>query len=149
MINNYGPSYILPNGEVLKLQEKGFHTHYEYEGYLAKKNELHLIKFYKRHLTNLKGWIRTNDGTNMKGEHIIELPIKPITEDQYKSLIEFLDYMFYSNKEFIEVGIEENSRGINFSSNAIFFKHYDFKDYLPDDIIKEIRQLYNKLKSTD
>lgn len=129
--------YILPDGQILNIIEKGYKTHAHYERSVV------------RHITNERQWIRFNDGSNVKGEHIIELPIKPITEDQYKSLIEFLDYMFYANKGFIDIGIEEHSRGVKFSNDAIFFKHYDFSEYMVDDIIKEIRQLYNKLKSTD
>lgn len=143
---NYSASYILQDGSILRVQDYGFRTHYEYENNYAKENHLQGISYPKRYLINLNQWIRLNDGTNMKFERIVELPIKPITEEQYKSLLEFLDYMWFNNKEYVDIGIEEHSVGTKFSKNAIFFKHYDFNEYTSDDIIKEIRQLYNKLK---
>lgn len=127
--------YILPDGQFYNIIEEGYKTHAHYEKSLA------------RHITNEKKWIRINDGSNVRGEHIVELPIEPITTEQYESLLEFLDYMLYSNKEFIDVGIEEHSSGTKFSKNALWFKHYEFKDHLPDDIIKEIKQQYNRMNN--
>lgn len=125
--------YILPDGSFFNLIENGYKTHAHYEKSIIRK------------ITNLKGWIRVNDGSNVKYENIIELPIKPISEEQYLSLVKFLDYMYYSKKDFVDIGIEENSIGTRFTNNAIWFKHYDFSEYIVDDIIKEIKQIYNKL----
>lgn len=139
--------YILPDGTIKNLLEEGFRTHWHYEQWLINSGKSELKKHFSAHqITNLYGWIRINDGTNVSVEHIVELPINDITPEQYESLLNFLDMMMYSNKEFVIVGIEENSKGYQFTHNATWFKRYEFSEYLPDDIIKEIKIEYNKIK---
>ena len=141
----YRASYILPDGSVFRCEDYGYHSHYSYELALQKKGEIEKLPSKYRQLTNLRQWIRINDGSLIEVENIIELPIKGITNEHYKALLEFLDYMLYNNKKFVEVGIEEHSIGLHITNKSIWFKIFYFNDYLPDDIIKEIKQQYNKL----
>lgn len=139
--------YILPNGEFFNIVENGFKTHFLYEQHLIETNQLEKRKVkHERQLTNLKQWIRCNDGSNVDCEKIVELPIKEITEEQYKALLSFLDYLWFSKKRYVNVGIEQYSRGIRFTKKAIFYKCYDFNDCTSDDIVKEIRIKYRQLK---
>lgn len=139
--------YILKDGSFFDVKAAGFKNHWQYEQSLVKSKELDSLEdIYKRQVVNKNGWIRVNDGSNLKFENSVELPIAGITDEQYKELLNFLDYMWFNNKKFVDVGIEENSKGPKFSNNAIFLRHYEFSDYTSDDIIKEIKYYYNNIR---
>lgn len=141
MDSKYGPGYILPDGSILNLKSNGYTNHIAYELAHIKRDS----RIKCRQIINLNNWIRINDGSNVIGENIVELPIAPITEEQYSSLLEFLDYMWFNGKKFIEVGIENES--YRFSQKSIFYKKYDFEAYSSDKIISEIRTHYEKTKN--
>ena len=123
----YGASYILQDGTFLILKDIGFKTHYGYEYYLEKKGLLERLDFKHRHITNLNQWIRINDGSNFKCEVLAELPIKGITEEQYKSLFEFIDYLREKGKKKISIGCEEHSRGTHFTDKSLWYTDFDLE----------------------
>ena len=118
--------YILPDGNFFNLLKNGFHTHTSYEHYLIKEKLLDKSTVLgERQLTNLNQWIRVNDGTNVPIEVLAELPIKEITEEQYKALFEFIDYLRTNGKTFIEIGCEEHSRGVHFTDKSLWYHKFD------------------------
>lgn len=91
-----------------------------------------------------QGWIRCNDGSFLDFEKLVELPIKPITEKQYEALVKWLDEVSYYIQEIdIEIGIEKTKGK---AAKYIFFNKYNFKDTNVDEIIKEIKREYEKIK---
>ena len=139
--------YILQDGTIFNLLDNGFRSHWLYELHLTRSGELEKsdVKYSKR-LTDINQWIRINDGSNIRGENIVQLPIKGITEKQRETLLKFLDDMMYANKLFVDVGIEEIFHGLKFSEKAVWYQRFDFSEYLPDDIMKEISRAYNKME---
>ena len=121
----YGASYILPDGKVLRLSELGFKTHYAYERNLEKEGLIERYDDKVRYITNLNQWIRINDGSNFSCEVLAELPIKGITEDQYKALFEFLDYLRENGKKTICIGCEEHSIGMHFTDKSLWNIDFD------------------------
>lgn len=139
---NYGASYILPNGEFLILSELGFKRHADYESYLDKNGLLERHDKSVRYITNLNNWIRVNDGSNYAIEVLAELPIKEITEEQYKSLFEFLDYLRNNGKKKICIGCEEHSRGTHFTNKSIWHMDFDLELFSNKEIEYFIRDEY-------
>ena len=139
----YGASYILPNGEVLKCINYGCVTHLEYETLLIKRGELPKFKggLY-RQLTNLNQWIRINDGTNVEYEVLAELPIKGITEEQYKALEVFFDYLREKGKNIISIGVEEHSVGTHFTDKSLWYDTIDLTKFTNKEIEFFIRDAY-------
>lgn len=121
----YGASYILPDGKLLILSDLGFKTHYEYERTLEKEGLLERYDNRVRYITNLNKWIRINDGTNFKIEVLAELPIKGITEEQYTSLFNFIDYLRTKGEKKICIGCEEHSRGTHFTDKSLWNMDFD------------------------
>ena len=154
-LNNYnfvdnftnGPAYILEDGKFFNLNDNNLMFHYSFERLIT--NELNgNYNVRKRNVTNLYNWIRINDGKFVPYEILVELPIKEITEEQYNSLLKFLDILFYKRKPFVEIGIEPNgSEVLRWSDTVAYLKKFDFKEYLPDDIVKEIRQQYARMRN--
>ena len=138
----YGASYILQDGTFLILKDMGFKTHYEYEYYLEKNGLLERLDFKYRHITNLNQWIRINDGSNFKCEVLAELPIKGITEEQYKSLFEFIDYLRENGKTSIDIGCEEHSRGTHFTDKSLWYHTFDLTKFSNKEIEYFIRDAY-------
>ena len=139
----YGAAYILPNGEILRCFTYGFLTHTDYENSLIRRHKLsNSSNDYGRQLTNLNQWIRINDGTNIEYEVLAELPIKGITEEQYKSLFEFIDYLRANGKPFIEMGCEEHSRGTHFSDKSLWYMRFELDIFTNQEIEYFIRDEY-------
>ena len=141
----YGASYILPDGKFLILNELGFKTHYEYEIILEKEGLLERYDNRVRYITNLNNWIRINDGSNFSQEVLAELPIKGITEEQYKSLFEFLDYLRSNDKPFIEIGCEEHSRGTHFTDKSLWYYKFNLGIFSNKEIEYFIRDAYRTI----
>ena len=143
IIRNNFIGYILPDGKFLNLLENGFQTHWHYEQYLINTKTLEKPKnMYCRQITNLNQWIRVNDGTHVAYEVLAELPIKGCTEEQYKSLLEFIDYLRAKCKTKIDIGIEEHSRGVHFTDKSLWFDTFDLTKFTNKEIEYFIRDAY-------
>ena len=140
-----GAIYIMPSGEFLSIEnnrrqlnipynEKPTHPHLDF--FIMDNNLLDVNEPGSRALCYSDNAIRCNDGSNLKDEIIISLPEDKLTEDQYESLLDWL-YSIMNYCKFVEVGSE--------SDFSIYNKYY-FKEYIPEDIIKEIKFYYNKKK---
>ena len=139
----YGAAYILPNGKFFNLIDINFRTHCGYEGMLIRHKMLDkLDNVNSRQLTNLNQWIRINDGTNLYFEVLAELPIKGITEKQYKSLFEFIDYLRENGKTSIDIGCEEHSRGTHFTDKSLWYHTFDLAKFTNKEIEFFIRDAY-------
>lgn len=137
----YGASYILPDGTFFNLMDIGFKTHCAYEYHFALKNHIK-INGCERYLTNLNQWIRINDGTNVEYEVLAELPIKGITEEQYKSLFKFIDYLREKGKTSIDIGCEEHSRGTHFTDKSLWYDTFDLTKFNNKELEFFIRDAY-------
>ena len=138
----YGASYILPDGKFLILKDIGFRTHTEYEKHLEKEGLIQKPDPYSRVITNLNQWIRINDGSKCWLEVLAELPIKGITEEQYKSLFIFIDYLRSCGKNFIEIGCEEHSVGVFFTNKSLWYNRFNLKTFNNQEIEYFIRDAY-------
>ena len=138
----YGASYILQDGTILKVKDLGFRTHCDYETYLIDNGVFERYEPHCRHLTNLNQWIRINDGRNYSCEVLAELPIKGCTEEQYKSLFEFIDYLRAKGKTKIDMGIEEHSKGVHFSDKSLWYYTFDLTKFTNKEIEYFIRDAY-------
>lgn len=136
-----GAAYILQDGTFFNLVDIGFKTHCAYEYHFALKNHIK-INGCERYLTNLNQWIRVNDGTNVEYEVLAELPIKEITEEQYKSLFEFIDYLREKGKTSIDIGCEEHSRGTHFTDKSLWYYTFDLTKFTNKEIEYFIRDAY-------
>lgn len=124
-------SFITEEGKFINLNENKFNL----IGYASREpthSDLHIDK------TNM---IKLNDGTYLyiSEEAYIELPKKEPNKDQYNALLKWLDYlMLSSKKECIFVGF--SSRGKSFP----FVNKTHSEGLLPEQLINEIKKLYNK-----
>ena len=135
--------YILPDGKFLNLLENGFPTHCHYEHYLIKKGEIKPCGHSgMRQLTNLNQWIRINDGAHVSYEVLAELPIKGITEEQYKSLGIFFDYLRKKGRKSIDIGCEEHSVGTQFSDKSLWYDTFDLTKFSNKELEYFIRDAY-------
>ena len=142
-----GAGYILQDGMFFNLIDIDFKTHCGYEALLVKQHKLDKSNVLgERQLTNLNQWIRVNDGTNVSIEILAELPIKSITEEQYKSLFEFIDYLRKKGKKFIEIGCEEHSRGIHFTDKSLWYMRFELDTFSNKEIEYFIRDAYRTIK---
>ena len=135
-----GSAYIMPDGKFLflelnkgLLEVSGKVTHGALDFYLIKN---HYIKDTDatRVLCQTDNAIRINDGSNFAFEVLIGLPEKKPTYDQFESLESWLDSIYHKNKFYVSVGNEIVSE---------VFQKYDLHYYLPEDIIKRIKNYYN------
>ena len=124
-------SFITEDGKFINLNENKFNL----IGYASREpthSDLHIDK------TNM---IKLNDGTYLyiSEEAYIELPKKEPNKDQYNALLKWLDYlMLNSKKECVFVGF--SSRGKSFP----FVNKTHSEGLLPEQLINEIKKLYNK-----
>lgn len=113
-----GASLILKNGMFVNL-----------------KNDAHskfIDKMLKKKIdTNKFNAVWINDGTYEKGCVYISLPQSPLNNNQYNSLLKWLDKI-HGNIEIMSRDIFNNEHNI-----------YDMDDYLPEDIIKRIKRFYS------
>lgn len=130
-------SYITEEGKFINLRE----------------NKINLIGYCSREpihadlpkLFNSKtrgNTIRVNDGTYLyiSEEAYIDLSEKEPTKEQYDALLKWLDFlMLNSKKKYLYIGIG-STRGKMFE--FVNKTHQD--GLLPEDIVKEIKKLYNK-----
>ena len=124
-------SFITEDGKFINLQENKVQL-IGYASHEPTHSDLHIDK------TNM---IKLNDGTYLyiSEEAYIELPKKEPNKDQYDALLKWLDYlMLNSKKERIFVGF--SSRGKSFP----FVNKTHSEGLLPEQLIKEIKKLYNK-----
>lgn len=137
-----GASYIMPDGKFLNIEENrdvldlepgDISCHPQLDVFVLEKGLIPKNSLINRVLCETDNAIRLNDGTNLSNEVIIGLPKNKPTEDQYKSLINWL-YNLMTIRTSISVGDER-------SSNV--FKEYNFKEYFPEDIVKKIKNYYN------
>ena len=135
-----GSAYIMPDGKFLFLElnkgllgVSGKVTHGALDFYLIKN---HYIKSTDatRVLCQTDNAIRINDGSNFAFEVLIGLPEKKPTYDQFEALESWLDSIYNKNKFYVSVGNEIVSE---------VFQKYDLHYYLPEDIIKRIKNYYN------
>ena len=135
-----GSAYIMPDGKFLflelnkgLLEVSGKVTHGALDSYLIKN---HYIKDTNatRVLCQTDNAIRINDGSNFAFEVLIGLPEKKPTYDQFEALESWLDSICNKNKFYVSVGNEIVSE---------VFQKYDLHYYLPEDIIKRIKNYYN------
>lgn len=135
-----GSAYIMPDGKFLFLElnkgllgVSGNVTHGALDFYLIKN---HYIKGTDatRVLCQTDNAIRINDGSNFAFEVLIGLPEKKPTYDQFEALESWLDSIYHKNKFYVSVGNEIVSE---------VFQKYDLRYYLPEDIIKRIKNYYN------
>ena len=135
-----GSAYIMPDGKFLflelnkgLLEVSGKVTHGALDFYLIKN---HYIKDTDatRVLCQTDNAIRINDGSNFAFEVLIGLPEKKPTYDQFEALESWLDSIYHKNKFYVSVGNEIVSE---------VFQKYDLRYYLPEDIIKRIKNYYN------
>lgn len=133
-------SYITEDGKFINLQENkieliGYQsrevTHTDYVYYLHNQG---------KRIRDLN-IIRINDGAYIyiNEEAYIELPQKEITTAQYNALLVWLDFLsLNSNKTYVAVGI---GRG---GTRYPFLGKKNPDGMLPEDIIKEIKRIYNE-----
>ena len=135
-----GSAYIMPDGKFLflelnkgLLEVSGKVTPGALDFYLIKN---HYIKDTDatRVLCQTDNAIRINDGSNFAFEVLIGLPEKKPTYDQFEALESWLDSIYHKNKFYVSVGNEIVSE---------VFQKYDLRYYLPEDIIKRIKNYYN------
>ena len=135
-----GSAYIMPDGKFLflelnkgLLEVSGKVTHGALDFYVIKS---HYIKDTNatRVLCQTDNAIRINDGSNFAFEVLIGLPEKKPTYDQFEALESWLDSIYHKNKFYVSVGNEIVSE---------VFQKYDLRYYLPEDIIKRIKNYYN------
>ena len=143
-----GASYIMPDGKFLDITgsmkiidptgtvKKG--THPAVDEYLIDNGYIGENEEVSRILCSSDGAIRVNDGSNFRGEVVIGLPEKRPNEIQFKSLENWLYSIF--SKGGVDVGNETSSN---------IFNHYDFNKYLPEDVIKKIKNYYGTGKLLD
>lgn len=142
-----GPAYIMKDGRFLDITGsmniiapdmnlKATHTMIDQflieKGYIPESAEVNRV------LCSSDGAIRVNDGSGLMGEILIGLPTTRPTEIQFSKLEDWL-YGIMS-KGHVSVG--------NDNSNYVF-KVYDFNEYLPEDIIKRIKEYYSSGKLRD
>lgn len=145
---NKKAAFITEEGSFINLQENKVNiigyadrevTHCDFYSFLIRHN---LVKASNpSNICNELGLIRVNDGTYIyiSEEAFIELPKKEPNKDQYDALLKWLDYlMLNSKKECVFVGF--SSRGKSFP----FVNKTHSEGLLPEQLINEIKKLYNK-----
>lgn len=86
-----GSTYILSDGSFVNLVANGFRTHAAFDDYLVENNICEYEeKLLPIHYLNA---IRCNDGSNFLSETVMELPPNPITSEQSKSIIKYINYL--------------------------------------------------------
>ena len=148
--NNYvqGSSYIMNDGKYLDIksskqiiypqdyQSRTKITHASFDHYLQRV-ELSPTKVYK-YLVESDNAIALNDGTNFNVEKpYFVLPQNKPTNAQFTSLLNWLDYIT-TISDLVQI---EDVR--NQVSQSFYFKKPDNDGWLTDDIIKEIKKMYN------
>ena len=78
--------------------------------------------------------IRINDGSNFAFEVLVGLPENKPTYDQFEALESWLNSIYNKNKFYVSVGNEIVSE---------VFQKYDLHYYLPEDVVKRIKNYYN------
>lgn len=150
-----GSTMLFPNGDFLDLYENrellGLKTkreqliHHDLEDLLLKKGICSYKDCAERLTTpgcNKKLFISTDnaiymqDGTNWYFENCyLELPKERITEEQEKSLLLWLDNLFYNVK------LKNKELQVVKDKRIIYFNYND-KEFISEDIIKKIKMLY-------
>ena len=141
-----GPSYILPNGNFLKIDnanidingmsggqsKSGKAQHLDVDGWIYNNLDVNVNDGYhsQQYLLNRKCF-RTN--TNSIESYIVMPEEKP-TEAQYRAL---LDYLYYYMENF-----RSNITVLDYFGSWVNQKQYDLVDTLPEDVIKKIRKYY-------
>ncbi len=135
-----GSAYIMPDGKFLFLElnkgllgVSGKVTHGALDFYLIKNNYIKDTEA-TRVLCQTDNAIRINDGSNFAFEVLVGLPEKKPTYNQFEALERWLDSIYHKNKFYVSVGNEIVSE---------VFQKYDLHHYLPEDIIKRIKNYYN------
>lgn len=141
-----GPSYILPNGNFLKIDnanidikgmsgnqsKNGKAMHLDVFGWLDKRFKDEHTSLYDFDLEFLaKDCIRVN---NNDLEHFVVMPIDRPTEAQFKSLLSWLDDLSYKRKDVLVMDAY---------GSWVNHKEYSFDEYIPDEIIKKIKKYYS------
>ena len=141
---NIGPSFILPSGEFLNISmsdiEKywnGNPVSYPFHGvvddYLAFNKKVIDYADDGYRFCELTNSIKVNSGSN--DTIYIALNSVTPTSEQYKSILEWLDFI-YNIKDYVDV----------YESAAMSDKNYVryyFNEYIPDDILKRIKRYYS------
>ena len=133
--------FITPNGELINGDELQRFTHRDLEEKLKlniKNRYLSSVYVYK--------YIRINDGSRKGFEYevLAELP-DIITNEQIITLTNWLDELSY-RREFVNIEIDAlqvNHKNFHNETNCKFYKRYYFKEFIVDDIIKDIKNYYS------
>lgn len=136
-----GPAYIMQDGKFLDITSsmkiidpsgKLIACHPAIDEFLFENGYIDPMAEVNRVLCSSDNAIRVNDGSNFLGELVIGLPNSRPNETQFAALENWLYSIF--SKGGIDVGDERSTN---------IFKHYDFNQYLPEDIIKKIKMYYS------
>ena len=137
-----GPAYIMRDGMFLDIRssmkiidpsEMLPASHPALDAWMIEKGYIGEEELINRVLCASDNAIRVNDGTGLfTRELLIGLPPNQPTDAQFKSLEDWL-YSVYQ-KGGVDVG--------NDNSTAVF-KHYDFSEYVPEEVVEKIKMYYS------
>lgn len=149
-----GPMYLLPNGKFLNIPEPeqiGLGAFIRYKCHACVNAWLLYQKLIPGTLWDMndstllldRGWVRGNLGKLPDADALMNylvLPKKRLTDSQFKSILEWLDYAQTIGVKSIEV----NTQGMN------RYKSYSFSDYTSDEIVDKIKKYYatNRLEES-
>lgn len=150
--NNYvqGASYIMNDGKFIDFrssnnlllnpenQNRTRVTHIDFDRYLIDNEFISVENKDHKLLVNSDNAIAINDGTNLTIEkpYFVLPPSKP-TNAQFTSLLNWLDYIA-TISDLIQ--IENTTKNV---MQRFYFKKPENDGWLTDDIIKEIKKMYN------
>lgn len=150
-VKNNTAAFILPSGKVINVLDNTDDSHAIHNTVavmIAEQVLRHFVNDYTNelnrcnemlsYLTDTLGWIRINPGTtSTESRFYIVVPeeIRP-TAEQYRKVLDFLDLSYDSYVKPIEVQVFAGDSGVDYHK-------YDFREYLPEDILKKIKQYYN------
>lgn len=122
-----GPSFITPEGKFLRCPGDAHRSILDSKEYKGKYKDL-------KDFCNNTGYIRVNDGSILGWEVYITLTAKEPTEQQYKAILAYLDYLFMQR--------DTDGVSVDCLSKPMEFQTYEWDYTDADEIVEKIKGFY-------